>query len=60
MLLAYMHIHMSYLNMICQRLWSIFFLGSVASMGNFLHHLDPDMRKIRLERLHLKILKKYA
>ena len=29
-------------------------------MGYFLYHLDPDIRKIRrrLERLHLKILKR--
>ena len=31
-----------------------------ASMTHFLHHLDPDIRKItkRLERLRLKILKR--
>ena len=31
-----------------------------ASIGYFLHHLDPDIRRIasRLKRLHLKILKK--
>ena len=31
-----------------------------ASTGNFLYHLNPDLRKIirRLERLHLKILKR--
>ena len=31
-----------------------------ASMGHFLHHLDPNIRKItrRLDSLHLKILKK--
>ena len=30
------------------------------SMGYFLHHLDPDIRKVtrRLERLHVKILKR--
>ena len=27
-------------------------------MGYFLHQLDPDIRKIRLERLHLKDPKK--
>ena len=31
-----------------------------ASMGHFLHHLDPDIRKItrRLEHLYLKILRR--
>ena len=51
---------MGYKYKISQQLISTIVERVWARMGYFLHHLDPDIRKMirKLERLHLKILKR--